>query len=153
MKTFTVSVPRALVEGFKRVAIDRHPKEAYAVLFGRMNGTRAEVLDLWYPEDQRKFATTRITETVLGRKQWLRKAIDIAESSGLSVVGDLHSHPVTNKECLDDPAPSCLDWRNAWGQRWIMGICVVVKTPRRVFTRLKFWPPIQRPRVHLTTLS
>ena len=152
MKVYTVSVPKSAIEGFKLFAVDRHPKEAYAVLFGHINGSRATVRDLWYPEDQRRFATSRDTETVLGRMAWLRKAIDIAESSGVSVIGDMHSHPVENKECLNDPAPSYTDWAVAWGQLWITGICVVVKTPRRTATRVKFWPPIQRPRLHLTTL-
>ena len=56
-KVYRIVCPRAIVDSFKRVALDRHPREAYAVFLGRVDGMTAEVKDIWYPEDQRQFAT------------------------------------------------------------------------------------------------
>lgn len=141
-RPYRIICPRHLVEAFKRVALDRHPREVYAVFFGRFAGTVVEIRDIWYPEDQAKFATTSAIETIAGRPAWWQKALDIAESEGLEIIGDMHSHPETDPERLKDPSPSYADWRNYRGPRWIRAICVVCKRPRSVRFRVTFWPPL-----------
>ena len=141
---YRIICPRQVIESFKRVALDRHPREAYAIFFGRFDGMVAEIKDVWYPEDQGRFATANAIETITGRAAWWQKAVDIAESDGLEIIGDIHSHPETDPERLKDPSPSYQDWQNYRGPRWIRGICVVCKRPRSVKFRVTFWPPLLR---------
>ncbi len=143
-KTYRVECPRAIIDAFKRVALDRHPREAYAVFFGRIDGMTAEIRDIWYPEDQWKFATTNAIETIAGRPAWWLKAIDIAESEGLEVIGDIHSHPETDPLRLEDPSPSWQDWQTYRGPKWIRAVCVVCKRGRRARFRVTFWPPVPK---------
>ena len=143
-KTYRIICPKSIIASFKRVALDHHPRETYAVLFGRIEGMTAEIKDIWYPEDQWKFATTHAVETVAGCPSWWQKAADIAESEGLEVIGDIHSHPETDPVRLEDPSPSYCDWQTFRGPRWIRGICVVCKRPRSVRFRVTFWPPLVR---------
>ena len=143
-KTYRIICPRTIIESFKRVALDHHPREAYAVLFGRIEGMTAEIKDIWYPEDQWQFATANEVETVSGRPAWWQKAVDIAESEGLDIIGDIHSHPETDPARLEDPSPSYSDWQTFPGPNWIRGICVVCKRPRSVRFRVTFWPPLVR---------
>jgi len=143
-RLYRIICPRHLVEAFKQVALDRHPREAYAVFFGRFEGKLVEIRDVWYPEDQGQFATTGAIETIAGRPAWWRKALDIAESEGLEIVGDIHSHPETDPGRLKDPSPSYADWNNYRGPKWIRAICVVCRRPRGVKYRVTFWPPLLR---------
>jgi proteasome lid subunit RPN8/RPN11 len=143
-RPYRIVCPRRLVEDFKRVALDRHPREAYAVFFGRFEGTKVDIQDVWYPEDQGKFATTSAIETIAGRPAWWMKALDIADSGGLEIVGDIHSHPETDPKRLKDPSPSYADWKIYQGPKWIRAICVVCKRPRSVKFRVTFWPPLPK---------
>lgn len=147
-KTYRIVCPRSIIDSFKRVALDRHPREAYAVFFGRIDNNGAEIKDVWYPEDQWMFATGSGVETVAGRPAWWQKAMDIAESEGLEMIGDIHSHPETDPARLEDPSPSYHDWQSYRGPRWIRAICVVCKRPRSVRFRVTFWPPLLRASVH-----
>jgi proteasome lid subunit RPN8/RPN11 len=149
-KVYRIICPRTILESFKRVALDRHPREAYAVFFGRIDGASAEIRDIWFPEDQTKFATANSVETIAGRPAWWQKAVDIAESEGLEIIGDIHSHPETDPARLDDPSPSYSDWRGFRGPKWIRGICVVCKRPRSVKFRITFWPPLPKAAVRYT---
>jgi proteasome lid subunit RPN8/RPN11 len=141
-RSYRIICTRPIIDAFKRVAIDRHPIEAYAVLFGRFDGTTVDVKDVWYPEDQGQFATTCAVETINGRPAWWQKALDIAESEGLEIIGDMHSHPETDPKRLEDPSPSYSDWQSYRGAKWIRVICVVCKRPRSVKSRVTFWPPL-----------
>lgn len=151
--TFTIHCPRRIISGFQAVALSRCPKEAYAILFGKIRRSSARVMDIWYPEDQSRYATSNGTETIFGRRTWISSAYAIAESEGLQVIGDIHSHPTKSKELLADPSPSYTDWMLGRGERWIRAICVVRWNSRSVTERGRFrvawYPPVSKVRTVL----
>jgi len=153
---FHITCPKSIRETFKVAALDAFPREKYAVLFGRRKGNRVAVVDAWYPEDQRKFSTVdAMTADIISRKSWLQKAEDIAQSGGLTVVGDIHSHPheVKNRRLhYRDRSPSEKDWSRLWPAGvqpgWIVGICLISKSPRHTRVRVRLWPSLPETKVH-----
>jgi len=130
---FRVECSRKIRFRFTFSALGSYPKEAYAVLFGRRTGRLVQIKDLWWPEDQSKYTSHVATAALCSRPPWVRKAEDIAESEGLEIVGDIHSHPDTV-----DVSPSTPDWGTNKAD-WVMGICSVRKQKREFRTSIAFW--------------
>lgn len=153
-----ISCPRSILNGFKAVALTAFPKERYAVLFGHFKKGGIEVKDIWHPEGQAKFCKSDgLLEDITSRKAWLTTAHDIAESEGLELVGDIHSHPyaVASSRCHEtDSAPSQQDWRTSSKSGFpaggIMGICLISKSPGQTKISISFWPQIPRVMLRLT---
>lgn len=129
-----LTVPKRLVEAFKKKARERFPVEVYAVLIGHDYHDKIEVLEFFYPD----FKASK--HYVYCEDQGYVDAKDSADELGLRIVGDIHSH------CYDssigaDHAKSEID--HAWGHKLrIQGICRVVESSggrRRATT--KFWGP------------
>ena len=71
------------------------------------------------------------------RRQWLEEAIAIADSEGLLIVADLHSHPGINTR-----EPSESDWDGS-PAGWVQGICAVYKGDTgRKRAVVRFWPAV-----------
>jgi len=142
------SYKRELANVFKRVARSHPGKEVYAVMLGHRNGSRVCFTDLWWPEDGPACANHLRTEDVFTKPNWLNEAQAIADSEGLELIGDIHSHAYPNQSThIFDRAPSETDWLRS-SPFWIRGICVVSTCDGRRRVSLKFWPDLRPMRVH-----
>ncbi len=134
MRAITLSVPRKLVEAFKKRARDQFPKELYAVLIGHDYHDKIEVLDFFYPN----FKSNRFF--VWCDDQGYIEAVEHAAELELTIVGDIHSHCYAHNVGADH-SKSEID--HAWGHKLtIQGICRVLEFPsglRRA--TVKFWGP------------
>lgn len=151
IETYTIDCTRGLIKTFELAALSAFDREKYAVLFGRQRGRRIEIRDVWYPEDQKKYASRVGTESISGRPQWLCKAMEIAESEGLEIVGDIHSHPWAVKNSRyhqRDRSPSEADFRSSLKLGLtIIGICNISKSPGNTHVSTRLW--ILQPKVRM----
>ena len=130
-----VTCPRKIIADFKRGAKAAYPRELYAVLFGAINGDSVRISDVWYPPGGDKLVGE--TDYLFHRRQWLEEAIAIADSEGLLIVADLHSHPGINTR-----EPSESDWDGS-PAGWVQGICAVYKGDTgRKRAVVRFWPAV-----------
>jgi proteasome lid subunit RPN8/RPN11 len=137
-----VTCPRRIITDFKRGAKAAYPRELYAVLFGAINGNSVRISDVWYPHDGDKLVGE--TDYLFHRKQWLEEAIAIADSEGLVIVADMHSHPGINTR-----EPSESDWDGS-PDGWVQGICAVYKGETgRKRAAVRFWPTVHPVHLHL----
>ena len=137
-----VHCPRKIIGDFKKAAKTAYPNELYAVLFGTIDEDAVQISDVWYPpaSDQSKAST----DYVLHRKPWLDEAMAIADSAGLVIVADLHSHPDARSR-----EPSEADWDGS-PDGWLQGICPVWRTDkRRKRASVRFWPSARPVRLRL----
>jgi hypothetical protein len=140
--------PRAL-KSYKNQAKAFFPKELLGYLLGHDIGSTIIVSYIWVPEDQ------------IAAKRWVQisehfdwEAADLAADEDLQVVGDIHSHPNTNKELRVfrrlkftgmDLSPSQGDWDSRLGCRWITGICGIDQLNGGTLrSSVRFWAPMQR---------
>jgi len=138
----TVTCPRKIISDFKRGAKAAYPRELYAVLFGTINGGAVRISDVWYPPGGDQFIGK--TDYLFHRKQWLEEAMAIADSEGLVIVADLHSHPNINTR-----EPSESDW-DASPEGWVQGICSVYKGETgHKRAAVRFWPAVPPVRLRL----
>lgn len=145
---YHISVVRDVEDNFIRSAVARFPFETYAVVFGTRRGRRIRILDLWLPEDQPKL--TFGTPTMFSCDRWMKTAQDIAESDGLQIVGDVHSHPFRlrrGERTITDTGPSACDIQDSSGRSMVMGILTLSGRSRGTqyvvdVQPLRWWPPI-----------
>jgi proteasome lid subunit RPN8/RPN11 len=137
-----ITCPRKIITEFKRGAKAAYPRELYAVLFGSINGNSVRISDVWYPPGGDRLVGE--TDYLFHRKQWLEEAMAIADSEGLVIVADMHSHPN-----IETREPSESDWDGS-PDGWVQGICAVYKaeTGRRRAT-VRFWPAARPVRLRL----
>lgn len=143
MRGITVKVTRKVLDGFKRGAREAFPREKYCYLLGHEYGDVVQISELYYPEDADKHST----ETQVNvRPIWLVEAEEHAKDIGLSVVGDLHSHPYLHEECSAGTpgrhqSEADLDYAPRWQK--IAGICRVTESQTgKLRASIRFWPPI-----------
>ncbi len=134
MRAITLSVPKKLLETFKKRAREQFPKELYAVLIGHDGHDKIEVLDLYYPN----FKSNKYF--VWCDPQGYLDALEHAAELDLTIVGDIHSHCYASTVGADH-SKSEVD--HEWGHKLIIqGICRVIEFPsglRRATVR--FWGP------------
>jgi proteasome lid subunit RPN8/RPN11 len=131
-----ISCPRRIITDFKRGAKAVYPKELYAVLFGTINGSSVRISDVWYPPNCEMLEGE--TDYLFHRKQWLDEAMAIADSEGLVILADMHSHPGINTR-----EPSESDW-DASPDGWVQGICAVyMGESGRKRAAVRFWPTVR----------
>ena len=133
-----VTYSRRLMDHFRREAKHAYPREAFAVLIGRVVGDGVQVTQLYIPDGQREHATP-LQITVADA--WLREAKRLADASGEIVLGDIHSHVIRCplSHWREDDAPSAGDWEVA--SNYIHAICYVRKYPSgRLISRITVWP-------------
>jgi hypothetical protein len=117
------------------------------VLLGRRCGRRVTVSDIWLPDNQALFASEgALVADAVSHPAWREEAQAIADSEGLEVVGDIHSHCYRVKgEHERGREPSETDWVKS-PPRWLIGICTVSKGKKGVRSSVAFWdaaPPAQ----------
>jgi proteasome lid subunit RPN8/RPN11 len=140
----TIVCPRQFIREFEAFALSKHPREVYAAFFGRRTRKLIEVCDVWYPEDQAAYSSTLGLFCDVYSRPWRNRAEAIAESHGLDIVGDIHSHPETVNSAgklFRDAIPSELDLRQIrrLSRPSVMGITVVGISPRKRIVRTKLW--------------
>lgn len=126
-------LPRAIDRSIRLAAKAAYPCEMYAVLLGEI-GASVHVKDVWFPEMKQHVGSTH---HLFSRRSLLEEGLAIADSAGLCLVADVHSHPrVSTRE------PSEADWEGV-PRGWVHGICAVWKTKAGLRTALRFWPWIE----------
>ena len=133
----TVNVSRRLLDHFRREAKKAYPKEAYAVLIGKVHGDRVDITQLYIPDNQRCKATAHQIEVAVA---WREEAMRLAKLTGEEILGDIHSHTptCTISKWREDSAPSEGDWKCA--SEYIHAICTIYKYPTgRMVARITFW--------------
>lgn len=126
-------LPRSIDRSIRLAAKAAYPCEMYAVLLGEI-GASVRVRDVWFPEMQPHEGWTH---HLFSRADLLDDGLAIADSAGLCLVADVHSHPRV-RTC----EPSEADWAGV-PVGWIHGVCAVRKTRAGMRTALKFWPSIE----------
>jgi hypothetical protein len=128
---------RSLMDKFRAEAKRIFPKEAFAVLLGRRGDDSVRVTQLYIPEAQEKSCTrTKVHRA----NAWLGEARRLADTAGIDVLGEIHSHAETSV-WQHDRAPSEVDWDRAADVSVVHGICSVRKYPSgRMVALVKFWP-------------
>jgi len=130
-----VKVSRRLLNHFRAEGKRVYPREAFAVLIGKLAGDRAIITDLFIPEGQERYASN--TQVKVPRAWW-EQANEFAKADGLIVLGDIHTHNETSK-FTHDTAPSEADWDMESGP--LHGICSIRRHPTgRMVARIRFWP-------------
>jgi len=142
MRPVRVECSRRIVEDFKKLAIQAFDKEVYGVFLGRRQGNLVRIKDLWIPEKQEN-NTDGGAETIMDRKSWREEVEAYADSTGLEVVGDIHSH--CYRSPASDRAPSETDWNGISGRPWVLGICTVVmrgrgRRQKLSWASVRLWP-------------
>lgn len=134
MKSISLTVPKKLVEQFKKKAREQFPVELYAVLIGHDYCDKIEVLDFYYPN----FKANRFFIWCDG--VGYLDAEEHASEVGLSIVGDIHSHCFDSKYGGDH---SKSERDHAWGHKLrVQGICRVIEhAKKRRRATVKFWGP------------
>lgn len=130
----TVTVPRRLLDRFIRRAKQAAPLETYGILIGSSGGGRAEIVEIFIPEDQQRQATP---DKIVVEPSWIRRARRLARSLGASVIGDIHSH-VGDRRIRFDCSPSESDWDHLLPG--VLGICAINSTSNgKMRARVRFW--------------
>lgn len=143
LRPITIEVRSPVISDFKRLAKEVFPKEAFAYLLGRDAGNLVEIEDLWVPPDLASHTCETFVEI---SPTWIKPAKRAAKDLGLSVVGDIHSHPFTYSQLGNNSlkwlaSPSVGDMES--GLEWITAICAVVQNKDGRFrSTVKFWGPM-----------
>lgn len=135
-----LTVREPVVKQFRALARKAFPKETLAFLIGHDAGTKVEVTELYVPDDVAKHAAN---DTVRMPQHWFEDAEEFAKEREATVVGDIHSHPLSFAESQHDAgiSPSAGDLLSA---RYIFGICAVRQSEnkRRLTTDMRFYGPM-----------
>jgi proteasome lid subunit RPN8/RPN11 len=145
-----VKCRKEIYEGFKVAAIAAFPVEKYGVLLGKRSGRRVWIKDIWIPDSQEKWASEcALLADAVRTPSWRQEAEAIADSEGLQVVGDIHSHCWRVRKVHErGREPSETDWRNA-PVPWVLGICTVSKSRTKVWSSVAFWDSFPMAEVEL----
>jgi proteasome lid subunit RPN8/RPN11 len=145
-----VKCRKVIYEGFKVAAIAAFPLEKYGVLLGKRSGRRVWIKDIWIPDNQEKWADEHtLLADAVRTPSWRQEAEAIADSEGLQVVGDIHSHCWRVRKVHErGREPSETDWRNS-PVPWVIGICTVSKSPTEVWSSVAFWDSFPMAEVEL----
>ena len=120
-----LEIPSRVAEEFKTAAKRAWPREAFAYLLGQDAGSEIAVEELYFPDGVDQHCTE---DAVYAPPHWEIEARLYAQEAGLSVVGDIHSHPRRYSMWFgsrSDRAPSENDHESGW--RGIAGVCVVTE--------------------------
>lgn len=154
----SVELPRSLAEEFKRAAKAAFPREEYGILLGK--ATRDGIVRpsrLYIPPDTAIFCGE---SWVSMQDHWWKDAKKLAKAEGLSLLGDLHSHPYPAEYVPDKTAgPSAQDLDGCWyltkktrRKNPIFGICSVYPTGRGLDCTFRFWNAVPSPELYLVDL-
>lgn len=146
LRTINLYVPPKIIEEFKKQAKRSFPKESFAYLLGRDAGTQVEIEELHTPHGVEQHCTEG---SVSIGENWLSEARKEARTSGLTVVGDIHSHPFL---CPKSYSPGCAPSEGDLddGMTQIHGICQVWKTKSdKLQAKVRFWGPIVPVKVNI----
>jgi proteasome lid subunit RPN8/RPN11 len=116
----SVQLTRSLKRRITESAKEAYPLEDFAILLGVVTDSYFKIGDIYYPANRLDKATENSVKVDLG---WYEEARKYARGSNYYVIGDVHSHPMTDDYDID-LAPSECDWQGS-GQDWLMGICTV----------------------------
>jgi proteasome lid subunit RPN8/RPN11 len=150
-----VNIPKKIADHFKNEAKLLWPNEHYAILIGaRLGGDVFEIDSLFYPPE---FLIVSSPTHLDINYQSFDLAKKHADSMGLEVLGDIHSHcydklAVNGNDC--GPSEIDLDQcipprRITAGQTTIFGICTIWKRPKTMRSRIRFWPQIPQIDTHI----
>lgn len=137
-KPLRVSCPLRLRRDFIKAAKGGYPREVYAVFMGSITETGISIKDAWYPDDGKKHSDTRSTESIFSHKPWMEEALAIADSAGLVIVSDAHSHPGCRQT-----HPSEQDWDDT-PDGWVHAVCAVWKENGTLVAEMRWWPSIRQ---------
>ncbi len=147
MRPFRIDYPESIVNEFVSVALPAFPHERYGVLLGTWRGQNwVRIKDLWLPEKQERYSSPNDIDNIRTRSRWRSEAEAIADSTGLSMVGDVHSHCYDLPDEMEhrkDTSPSLDDWIGFAGEPWVQLIVVLSRREEQVQISHGFWPPIQ----------
>lgn len=132
----TVVTPISVRRQFSTNAKTAYPNENFAFLLGSIEGDVYKVQKLYFPPIK-----TTPDKVIFNIPKELKIAKSMAETLGLELLGDIHSHPG-----FYDTSPSELDWDNTsifmnyYVKSPIMGIVGVYKAKNgKLRTRLRYW--------------
>ncbi len=144
MSRMKVEVDRRVTNKARRLAREFFPCEMYMYLLGRVYKNKVKICDYHVPAD---LAANSSEEGIWTPKCWVKQAKKYAQSQGLIIVGDIHSHPYQNVE-VQTVHPDCLSASpSEWdydhpGVGGIQGILVILeKDNGSLVTRTKFYGP------------
>lgn len=149
-RALRVKCKRDIYEGFKVASIAAFPREKYGVLLGKRSGKRVWIKDIWIPDDQQKWSEERaLLADAVSTPSWRQEAEAIADSEGLQVVGDIHSHCWRVRKVHErGREPSETDWRHS-PVPWVLAICTVSKSSTEVWSSVAFWDSFPMAEVEL----
>jgi len=138
LKPIEVLYQRKAINDFKAIAKRAYPRETYGILSGTdaSNGHRCVVIqEVFCPEGVEKFCGR---EGVSIQDAWFVEAEHYAEESGLSVVGDIHSHPgVSHGDRSRSEDDHCFRWD------CVEAICTVNHDKNgKLSSSVRFWGPV-----------
>lgn len=136
-RAVNVAISRNLLEGFRRRARAAYPNEAYGILLGAQTGSQYIVEDICYPQGVEDAGTP--TGVNLTDEMWPEAEQDAARQ-GLTVLGDIHTHPYAKMELLGECVPSIED-HDRFEEDYLQGIMTVVKADGKMRTRCRFFAP------------
>jgi hypothetical protein len=139
-----LDVSKKVLDKARRATRKSFPKEFYGYLLGNAYKTKASIKDIYIPYDLSEYNENASVSTP---EHWPVLAKRYAESIGLIIVGDIHSHPYTNLEaksvhpnCLS-ASPSEWDYDHP-GMGGIQGIVLALQTDNgSIQTRVKLYGP------------
>lgn len=141
MTPIKVTVPRRVLDSFRRLAKEKFPRETLAYLLGHRAGESYEVTGLWVPENIDAHVTKQY---VFIQSSWQVDAHCHAEDEDVNVIGDIHSHPLPypayGGHFNGEPVPSIIDLKGGWPG--LAAICAVCEQPdKKLLTRTLFYGP------------
>jgi hypothetical protein len=138
-----LSFPQRLERRWHAEARRQWPLEAFAYLLGTRDAWGFSVEDLWIPPATHLEASEAGIYTP---RRWLHEAYRIADEEGLTVLGDIHTHPRRFKAyggSLSEATPSEGDYATGWS-----GLCGITNASEqrdgRIKCRTRFYGPIAR---------
>ena len=135
-REITVAISKCLLSGFRRRAKRIWDREAYGLLLGTKQRSTYIIEDIHYPVGWDTAGTNSYVRVTEGMWNEARQA---AEWQGLTVLGDIHSHPYDGRpEALYDTALSSKDL-SLYDENYLQAVMVVVKLSGKLRTRCHFW--------------
>jgi len=151
-----VKYPSNLSAEFYKCSKTAWPNEEYAILLGKVLKTGdLEISRLYFPSDR---IATQNPDNVLVKRNWFETAHEMAETLGLVLLGDIHSHcydiPKGEEGPMPGSDPSEADWEWAFGMKHltggkyrVFGIVRVMRKDGRTGCRTRFWPAVDLPKI------
>ena len=142
-----IQVTKRLTEEFKKKAKQTFPNEAFAYLLGTSDAEKIVVERLFFPVNADAHCGPNFVHV---QPEWWKEAKKEAKHNGMSLIGDIHSHPYKVHAKNTDTSPSETDWDSLINGH-IMAICVIKQLKNgHLRARTKFWGPMPQVKVKTT---